>query len=179
MAFSINDFISNLSNDGLRTNLFEISVMTGPSGSPNKFKFRAKATSIPSSSVAVTNIYYYGRRLKFAGNRDFDDWTVSVLMDEEDYQAGNTRGFFETWMSRINQHEGNKRDGLLSPISYFGQATVQHMSKIGGVRGEYKMRYCFPISVGPIGLDWGDNDRIAEFQVTFAYQWWTSIAVNN
>jgi len=30
----------------------------------------------------------------------------------------------------------------------------------------------FPIDISPIELDWGANDTIEEYAVTFAYQWW-------
>jgi len=26
--------------------------------------------------------------------------------------------------------------------------------------------------VAPIDLDWGSNDAIEEYSITFAYQWW-------
>jgi hypothetical protein len=32
----------------------------------------------------------------------------------------------------------------------------------------------FPVDVAPIDLDWGSNDSIEEYSVTFAYQYWTS-----
>lgn len=179
MTFSINNFISNLSGDGLRPNLFEIDLVS-PLGSPNNIRFKAKATTIPSSSVGIMNVFYYGRRVKFAGNRDFDNWTVNILMDESDYNTGRVRGLFEQWSSFLNQHEGNSRQTLTNPNIYYGQAIVYHKRKDNtGDAGKYIMNGCFPIEIGPMSLDWADNNRIAEFSVTFAYQWWTSFAVNN
>ena len=32
----------------------------------------------------------------------------------------------------------------------------------------------FPVDLSPIDLDWGSNDSIEEFSVTFAYQYWTT-----
>ena len=154
----------------------------GPSGlrSPDKIRFKAKATTIPSSSVGIMNVYYYGRRVKFAGNRDFDNWSISILMDESDYNSGKVRGMFEEWSSRLNTHEGNSRLTYTAPSSYFGEATIYHKKKDNtGDAGVYKMKDCFPVDIGPISLDWSDNNRIAEFNVTFAYQWWTSNAVKN
>jgi len=34
----------------------------------------------------------------------------------------------------------------------------------------------FPIDITPIDLDWGSNDTIEEFTVTFQYQYWVEIA---
>jgi hypothetical protein len=30
----------------------------------------------------------------------------------------------------------------------------------------------FPVDIEAIGLDWGNNDTIEEYDVTFAYQYW-------
>ena len=35
----------------------------------------------------------------------------------------------------------------------------------------------FPNTVDPIQVDWGSNDRIEEFNVTFSYQYWESDSV--
>jgi hypothetical protein len=32
----------------------------------------------------------------------------------------------------------------------------------------------FPIDIAAIDLDWGSNDAIEEFSVTFQYQYWTA-----
>jgi hypothetical protein len=32
----------------------------------------------------------------------------------------------------------------------------------------------FPTDITPIDVDWGSNDTIEEFSVTFSYQWWES-----
>jgi hypothetical protein len=31
----------------------------------------------------------------------------------------------------------------------------------------------FPVDISPIDLDWGTNDSIEEYSVTFAYQYWS------
>jgi hypothetical protein len=46
------------------------------------------------------------------------------------------------------------------------------MGKRGDDLKRYRMIGCFPIDVSPIEMDWGANDTIEEFAVTFAYQWW-------
>jgi hypothetical protein len=73
-----------------------------------------------------------------------------------------------------------RTSGFVPPNTggYFGTATVREMAKDdSNFVGQYQMQGCWPIDVGQVMHDWGDNDRIAEFTVTFAYQWWTSIAV--
>ena len=36
----------------------------------------------------------------------------------------------------------------------------------------YEFVGVFPVDLSEITLDWGDNDTIEEFTVTFAYQYW-------
>lgn len=199
MAFNINSFITNMKRDGFRPNLFEI-LITLPGtlniGSPNntgaggvnvsQFTFKAKATAIPGSTIGVAPLSYFGRAAKFAGNRVFDNWTVSVIMDETDFATQGTRGMFENWSALINKHVQNSRSaGLVEPsqVGYFGRGEIIPYSKDGkDLNARYYMEGCFPIDIGPMPLDWGDNDRIAEFNVTFAFQWWNSLgatAVND
>lgn len=172
MSFNITEFMGAMTGDGVRPNLFEVSVV----GFGSDFTFKAKATSIPSSSIGVASTYYYGRMVKFAGNRTFDNWTVSVLLDEDDYTSGGIRGMFELWSSSLNTHIGNRRTASTNLASYARTCTVNQMSKIGGQIGLYNMFFAFPIDISPISLDWSANDSIAEFSVTFAYQYWTSLA---
>jgi hypothetical protein len=42
----------------------------------------------------------------------------------------------------------------------------------------YKFIGLFPNDLAPIDLDWGNNDAIEEYSVTFAYQWWEAVAEN-
>mgnify|MGYP006289028731 CR=1 FL=1 len=182
MAFNINDFISVMKRDGYRPNLFEITLTLPTIVSSQQFTLKAKATAIPSSSVGTASLFYFGRQAKFAGNRSFDNWTVSVIMDETDFIGFGTRGMFEQWSSLINSHQGNIRNsGYVSPSvgggGYYGTGTITPLGKDGSALGTtYLMQGCYPIDVGSLPLDWGDNDRIAEFPVTFAYQWWGSAA---
>lgn len=178
MAFNINQFINTaLPEDGYRPNLFQIGIV-GPTA-PLNFNFKAKATTLPSSNIGVTPVYYHGRQIKLAGDRSFDNWTVTVLLDENDFMIGGVRGAFEQWSALINNHVSNVRT-LVPPRvgGYFGRGWITPMKKMGPIPlTTYSMEGCWPTEVGPVQLDWADNDRVAEFQVTFAYQWWSSTMI--
>lgn len=174
MAFNITNFIGSMGSDGARPNLFTISI--GMVGNLERFRFRAKASSIPGSRVGVAPAFYFGRQAKFAGNRVFDDWTVTVLVDEGDFGAG-PRYHLELWAALLNSHNGNIRTtNYVSPASYMTDGTVVQYAKNGVALATYDMIGCFPIDISPIGLDWGANDTIEEFTVTFAMQYWASTA---
>jgi hypothetical protein len=44
--------------------------------------------------------------------------------------------------------------------------------KTGNTLKNYNFVGIFPIDISAIDLDWGSNDAIEEFTVTFAYQYW-------
>jgi hypothetical protein len=139
----------------------------------SQIRFMGKAAQLPGSTVGIVPVYYFGREMKFAGNRTFTDWTVQIINDEN----FRIRNALERWMSAINSHAGNTRAaGARSPVSYTGSASVLQYGKTGpnsALKG-YNFVGLFPVDIAPIDLDWGSNDTIEEYSVTFAYQYWQS-----
>ena len=171
-SFNVQQFRSNMRGDGARPNLFncELPFLGNLLGTAAvNFNFMCRAAQLPGSTVNQIPVNYFGRELKFSGNRIFTEWTVTIINDE-DFKIRNT---FEKWMSALNSHVGNLRS-LVSPLNYQKDGYVTQFGKAGNVIKEYKFVGMFPIEVSPIELDWGANDSIEEFAVTFAYQWWES-----
>jgi hypothetical protein len=80
-------------------------------------------------------------------------------------------------MNGINSHRFNTRSAsAATPISYGVDAFVKHYGKTGKIIKQYKFVGMFPNDIAPIDLDWGNNDSIEEYSVTFAYQWWEAAA---
>ena len=190
MPFNVSTFAAEgLPYGGARASLFEV-FLALPAGiaEPNaeyQFRFVCKAASIPASTLGTVEVPYFGRKIKMAGNRTFDNWTVTI-MNDEDFLVRNA---FEKWSSFINSHKNNLRDA--SAIfenglgAYRTEATVRHYAKTGVFAGgtsagdaaistrEYKFRNIFPVSVSNIDLAWETTDAIEEFTVEFAYDYWT------
>ena len=177
MAFNVAEFRSNLVGDGARPNLFSVSlsfpaISTGGSAASSKTTFMAKGAQLPGSTVGQVPMFYFGRELKFAGNRTFADWTLQIINDE-DFVVRNA---IESWMNGINSHAGNVRNtGATSPSGYTVDAEVTQYGKDGSTLKTYKFVGLFPLDLAPIDLDWGSNDTIEEYGVTFAYQWWEAL----
>jgi hypothetical protein len=178
MSFDVGQFRSQMVGDGARPNLFEV-IMPFPtlisdSGSVEKFTFMCRATQLPGSTLGAVNVNYFGREVKFAGNRTFPDWTVTVINDE-DFIVRNT---IERWMAAINTHGTNIRTSpMLTPWSYTVDPTVVQYGKTGNIIKEYNFVGMFPVDLSPIDVDWGANDTMEEFSITFAYQWWTAVEI--
>jgi hypothetical protein len=176
MAFNVAEFRANMIGDGARPNLFQVSltfptIATNGSAAGQKVSFMAKSAQLPGSTVGIVPVYYFGRELKFAGNRTFTDWTLQIINDE-DFVIRNS---LESWMNSINSHTTNVRNAAaVNPSSYSVDAVVTQYGKAGQELKSYKFVGLFPLDIAAIDLDWGSNDSIEEYGVTFAFQYWES-----
>ena len=175
MAFRVQDFRAQMNYDGARPNLFQCELtfptLTSGSNAQQKFTFMARAAQLPGSTVNHIPQFYFGRELKFAGNRTFPEWTITVINDE-DFVIRNQ---LEEWMARINNHESNLSEAFYSQYAF--DAEVYQYGKQGNIIKTYTFIDMFPVDISPIDVSWDANDAIEEFAVTFQYQYWTSAEV--
>lgn len=197
MTFNVNQFKNQLTFGGARPSLFQVQLslpaslsdpvnngVSDATGLPSpvverKMAFMAKATILPSSKVDAIDVGYFGRKVKVAGARTFEPWTVTVMNDEDFI----VRKAMENWLAAINGHETNiKNSGVTSrPADYQSTAIVRQFSKGPeelAIRA-YKFVNVFPTEVGSIDLDWDTTDSIEQFTVTFAYDYWEIEASND
>lgn len=176
MAFNVTEFRANLVGDGARPNLFQVTMnfptyATDGVGAGQALTFLAKTAQLPGSTLGTVPVYYFGREMKFVGNRSFADWSITIINDEN----FKVRRAFESWMNSINSHTTNVRNGAATtPTSYSVDAKVDQYDKAGNIIKTYKFVGAFPVDLNPIDLDWSSNDSIEEFGVTLAYQYWES-----
>ena len=174
MAFNVAEFRANMIGDGARPNLFSVSltfptIANNSTASGQKVTFMAKTAQLPGSTIGTVPVYYFGRELKFAGNRTFADWTLTIINDE-DFLIRNS---IESWMNSINSHYNNTRNAAaINGNGYTVDASVTQYGKSGNELKKYKFVGLFPIDLAPMDLDWSSNDTIEEYSTTFAYQWW-------
>ena len=132
-----------------------------------------KAASIPPATIAPLAVNYAGRAYKWNGFRTYDNWTVTVINDEN-FQ---TRNRMMQWMRLMGgKFDGERNAGygdqLLGKQFFDGDATVKQLSTSGGVKQTYKFDYLWPTEIAGIPVDWS-SDAIQEYTVTFAYDFWT------
>ena len=170
MAFNITGFQGQLAFGGARANLFQVTIDNPVDrGAFIKTSFMVKAAQIPAATLGVAPVQYFGREVKLAGNRTFEDWTVTIINDEDFL----VRDGMERWSNAINGLESNLRSPALATTSqYKTNATVTQFAKTGAPILTYNFVGIFPTTVAAIDLDWGTNDAVEEFQVTFAYDYW-------
>ena len=170
MAFNITEFQGQLTGGGARPNLFQVTIDNPVDrGACIKTSFMVQAAQIPEATLGQATVNYFGRQVKLAGNRTFPDWTVTI-MNDEDFLV---RDGMERWSNAINGLESNLRSAALATTAqYKTNATVTQFGKQGNPIRTYNFVGIFPITVGSIALDWGTNDAVETFDVTFAYDYW-------
>ena len=166
MAFNINEFKSQLTGGGARSNLFQVQILN-PVDPSAAFKapFMIKTAGLPASDVASFTVPYFGRQVKYAGDRTFADWEVTVINDE-DFLVRNS---LEAWLNALNSHDSNVRS---LPQDYKSNALITQYSKSGDPIRTYVFEGLFPTGVSQIAMDWSTNDAIQEFSATFSYDLW-------
>ena len=187
---TLRDFKSKLAGGGARPNLFEASINSFPTAiseawdnsseaEGGAFKFLCKSTALPASNLGSVEIPFRGRTLKVAGDRTFDDWTVTIINDE-DFRL---RTAFERWSNVMSQLDD--ATGVTNPTSYMTDAFIQQLGRgpeVGAATNNggnssilrsYKFFDVFPVTVGEIALSYDTTDALEEFDVTFRYQYFT------
>lgn len=170
MAFNVNEFQGAMKLGGARNSLFQVNITNPVNGAADiQIPFLCKAAQIPASNITPITVNYFGRPVKFAGNRTFDDWTVTILNDE-DFAIRNA---LEQWSNSINSVQGNLRTlGASSPVLYKADAQVTQFSKTGVPLRVYNFVGIFPTAISTIDLSWDTADSIEEYTVTFTYDYW-------
>ena len=181
---SISDFKGQLVGGGARPNLFEVQLANIPGvtnwqgDTATAFTYLCKAAQLPASTIANVDVPFRGRIFKVAGDRTIENWSITVINDE-DFKIRNA---FEEWMQLIAKLDNNL--GATNPSSYMVDADVYQLGRGGkvGARSnssagdssavlkQYKMQGIFPISLAAIDLSYDTGDTIEEFTVEFAVQ---------
>ena len=134
----------------------------------NKFHFLLKPHHFLCQTLGVIEVDFRGRKLKIGGDRTFDDWEITVLVDGE----FNTRDAFEAWSNSINNHVSNI--GEPNADAYMAQWEVSQLDRAGEIIKTYKLFGLWPVSIGSIELSSDAADSLEEFPVTLSLESWTS-----
>lgn len=159
----IEDFKSALVN-GYRPNLFKMEIL----GLPEKFTFMCKGTQLPGKTIGIVEAPYLGMKNKLGGDVVFEDLTVTVLMDTD----FDVRSKIELWMETIKANEAAL--GLESAL-YKRLASLITLDTQGEEIASYSFVGIWPNTMAAIDLAYDTNDVIAEYTITFSYDYWTRL----
>ena len=178
---TISEFKSRLLGGGARPNLFEVELTAMPASvtlpwQADRFGFLCKAAQLPGMNIANIDVPFRGRIFKVAGDRTIDNWTITVINDEDFLY----RNAFEEWTQQIAALDDNM--GSTNPSSYMVNAKVFQLGRgselssttnagdTNVVLKEYEFIDIFPINVGQIDVSYENTDTIEEYTVEFAVQ---------
>lgn len=178
VGFDATAFRSKLQYGGARPNLYEVVVsMPGEAGAASEeFTFMCRAASMPGMTVGVVQVPYFGRFIKLAGDRQFEDWSVRVINDE-DFLVRNA---FEAWQNRLVMLDhGTPAIENAAAVGghemLYVDITVTQLAKDGATPlKRYHLKKAMPTMIGPIELAYDANDQIEEFDVVFTYDYFVT-----
>ena len=182
MGFTVSQFKSNIAKNGggARPSLFKVKNDGNSQATDLTFKdnelFLVKGAQIPGSTIAPLPINYVGRPIKYAGFRTFDNWSTTIINDDD----FSMRNKVMEWMRTISgQLDGERNDeyGAYATEAgrYFeGEAVVTQVNKDGEDGQEYKIKNIWPTNLGEIALSW-ETDGMEEYTVEWCYDAWESV----
>lgn len=153
------------SGDFARPNLFAVEI---PFLGRN-FEFKCKAANMPAGIVPEVLVSYQNRKIKIAGDREFDAWTITVYNEE----GQNTRQEVLDWMA-LAAGQGLDITGA-QPDNYKKTAIIKRYNRKGDETYKQQLTGCFPTSVGEVTLDWEDNNSVEMFEITLAYDYFGTV----
>lgn len=163
----ISSFLGALKNGGARPNRFETVInfpsFTGGSDAIRQTPFLVSSASFPGSNVGVIEQPFRGRQLKIAGDRTFEEWEATFIIDI-DYTLHDA---FEAWHNGINAYNSNT--GFQSPSEYLSTIEVHQLDNQDNRVKSKTLKLAWPSNVTPIEFSQDSNDTIATFSVTFAF----------
>ena len=172
-TFNVERFKSALTNGGARPNQFAVQLsfptyVTGATLAVARAPFLVSVAELPGQTVNPAIVQYRGREVKFVGDRVYAPWTITVLNDAE----MSIRTAMEQWMNGMEDYAN--KFGRLQPSEYQRDMQVFQLDRNGNALKSYNIVNGFPVDLSPVALDFGANDQISSFTVTFQYQHFTT-----
>ena len=182
MAANINSFLNNFTGGGARANRYEV-IIGFPTflGITNvaiqqKISFTCTANSIPAATIGEATVPYKGRTIKLPGDRTFENWNVTILIDN-DFLG---RDVFERWVAGMLGNTSNLVNSPteLNPVKIFGQAQIHLLDRSDRVIKRYTCLGMFPSNVSEVTLGYSENDAVMTQNVVFSLNEWTAADAN-
>tara|TARA_R100000697_G_scaffold68928_1_gene81368 strand:+ start:57 stop:632 length:576 start_codon:yes stop_codon:yes gene_type:complete len=168
-VFNVERFKSALTNGGLRPNQFAVQLsfptyVGDAATAVQKSPFLVNIAELPGQIINPAIVLYRGREVKFAGDRVYAPWTITVLNDSQ----MSIRTGIEQWMNGMEDLQ--TKIGRLNPAEYQRNVDIFQLDRNGNTLKAYTLLDAFPVDLSPVALDFGANDQISTFTVTWQYQ---------
>ena len=162
-------------NGGTRQNRFTVPIAgafpdnIGYTPNITTEQLKIVSASLPQASVGTITVPYRGRNLNFAGDREYQPWSITVY---DDNNSDNLWKAFHSWKEALDGHVTHEVVG--GDFAYERLKTnwiIRHLDLNGNnVLRQIKLVGCWPEQVGGIGLSMNQTDQ-ALFQVSMRYDY--------
>ena len=181
MGFAVSQFKSNIASNGggARPNLFKVKIDGNQRASVLGFNknevILVKSAQIPGSTIAALPINYVGRPIKYAGFRTFENWTTTIINDDDFSMRNKVMEWMRTISGQLDGERNEEYGGYATAAGlYFeGTATVTQVNKDGVDGQSYTIDNIWPTVLGEITLGW-ETDGIEEYSVEWCFDTWKS-----
>ena len=169
MATTLSSFKGALAHGGARPSLFAMTVSkpSTVSGSFDNMATHCNVSAIPPLTVTPIERQYFGRTVKIPGDMVFGDLSTTII-NSQDFSLKHA---IEEWMDNINGTGNNY--GYSDSSSGFGSVTLTQYSKAGKSLLSWTFEDCWPQTVSEIALSYDTASDIEQFDVTWAYNYYT------
>ena len=159
---TIDEFKAQLIAGGVRGNRFSVYI---PRMGEN-IEFMCKSAAIPGSTLPAIEVPFRGHKLKVAGDRTFEDWTVTVINDVN----FTARTACEQWMESIQELDSGVGATDLEYLA--SRATISQLNRDDSIIATYELYNMYPQTLAQIDLSYDTVDEIQTFDITFSYSHW-------
>ena len=163
----INEFIGSFDQLALASKFrVEMSGVGLATLNINKMAFHCKATTIPSVTTGVIEVGYQGRKVKVEGDRTFEEWTTTILLDES-YELYKQ---LVAWNNLNNSPSGE----VTQKVPYrdkVGAGRIFALNEQNETLSTWDFKGVWPSVIGSIEYDWESTDTVQTCPVTFQYNY--------
>jgi hypothetical protein len=175
MAFALSQFQSALASGGARPSLFDLTITGTPAGVTDtnleSMKYFCTVSALPPLTVTPIERFYFGRTVKIPGDMVFGDLSTTIIQTE----GGKERTELEKWMQQINHTGTNIMNTAHNTSNGFAaDVTLTQYGKEGSTDVLQTIDFvdAWPSSIGPITLSYDTASEIAQYDVTWTYNYY-------
>ena len=170
----INDFIANISSQGIaKASTYEVIVTRpGGNGDMQMFKYRADGIDWPGRNITTTDSNYTGVPYKIGTAVTYNDINMSVILSE-DFRE---KIYIEEWQDMIVGKHRKEESGNMFNLSfyddYIGTVEILQYNEIDELVYSVKLIDAYPTTLGSMTSSWASSAEILKLPVSFTFRYY-------
>lgn len=153
--------------------LFDQKTAGSVSNFSRDMSFLCERAAIPGRNINTISHRYYGQPRNYV-QPVFSDSELNVVCIAR--RGMRERGVLQTWQT-LGAQETTGDVGYYD--DYVSKIRLIKYDPSGKPEAAYAFKDCFPVQLNSIDLDWGAQNQITKFAVTFIYRSWEQVPVQN